>query len=159
MAAEGFVIQGASYDVAAVQAWGNLTELVRDYNICCDVRPKYMGAGDERRQVGFDLELLGSHSSDRYHLDPTCPMCEQVRAALLAVIGRIVPSSGRSVTYEIDAHSKSIMWTSRLGNRPFVTLSIRILDGQKVAQPIDPFEISRLIEIKEHLEDLGVHEG
>jgi hypothetical protein len=159
MASAGPGIEGVGYDVAADQVGGNLTELVRDYNICCDVRPKYVGTGGERRQVGFDLELLGSHSSDRYHLDPTCPMCERVRAALLAVTGMIVPKSGKSVRYEIDAYSKSIMWTSTLGNRPFLTLSIRIVNWQWFDQPIDRCEISPLIQIRERLVELGVREG
>jgi len=44
-----------SYDGAAVEVGRNLTELVRDYNICCEVRPKYMGASGARRQLGFDF--------------------------------------------------------------------------------------------------------
>ena len=159
MPAERSDTEEMSYDEPAVEVRGKLAELVRNYNICCEVRPKYMGAGGTRRPVGFDLELLGSHSSDRYHLDPTCQMCELVRAALLAVTRRIVHRSGRFVTYDINAHLNSVMWTSALGNRPFVTLSIRMLDGERFDRPVDPGEIGPLIQIRELLEELGVREA
>jgi hypothetical protein len=159
MPAESSDTEEMSYDEAAAEVGGRLAELVRNYNICCEVRPKYLGAGGARRQVGFDLELLGSHSSDRYHLDPTCQMCELVRGALLAVTGRIVPRSGRFVRYDINAHLNSVMWTSALGNRPFVTLSIRILDGQRFDPAMDPYEIAPLMQIRELLEELGVGEA
>jgi hypothetical protein len=159
LAAQSSDSDAMTYDEAAVDAGGKLAELVRNYNICCEVRPKYLGAGGARRQVGFDLELLGSHSSDRYHLDPTCQMCELVRGALLAVTGRIVPRSGGFVRYDVNAHLNSVIWTSALGNRPFVTLSIRILDGQRFAPPMDPNQIAPLIQIREHLEELGIREA
>ena len=141
---------------------GCLTELVRDDKICCEVRPKYMGTGGARRQVGFDSELSGSYSSDRYHLNPTCPMCELVHAERLAVTGRIVPKSGKSGGYDVDTHPKLVMWTSRLGNRPFVTLSVRILDGQRFDHRIDPCENQPFDtdqEIRELLDELGVREA
>lgn len=108
--------------------------------------------------MGFDLELSGSHSFDRCHLNPTCPMCELVRAERLAVTGRIVPKSGKSGRYDVETHSKLVMWTSTLGNRPFVTLSLRILDGQRFDRRIDPCENQPFDtdqEIRELLDELG----
>lgn len=141
---------------------GCLTELVRDDNICCEVRPSYMGTGGARRQVGFDSEFWGSDSSERYHLNPTCPMCELVHAERLAVTGRIVPKSGKSGRYDVDTHSKLVMWTSTLGSRPFATLSIRILDGQRFDRCIDPCENQPFDtdqEIRELLDELGVRDA
>jgi len=146
------------YDVAAVEAGPNLTELVREYKICCEVWPEYLLVDGERRQVGFELELLGSHSSDTYDLDPICPMCKRARAALLAIAGSIVPRPLNAVRYEIDTHSQSIMCAPRLGNRPFVTLSIHILHKHGFDQPIDACETDCLKQIRGHLEELGVRE-
>lgn len=151
-------IQEVRCDVASVEVGPNLTELVRDHHICCEVWPEYVVVGREIRKVGYELELLGSHSSDSHHLDPTCPMCERVRASLLAIAGNIVPRPGTSVRYEIDAHSQSIMCAPRLRNRPFVTLSIRILHRHGFDQPIDACETNCLKQIRGHLEELGVRE-
>jgi hypothetical protein len=144
-------------DMASVEVGLNLTELVREYNICCEVWPEYLSVDGEHRQVGFELELLGSHSLDPNHLDPACPMCKRVRAALREIAGSIVPS-GNSVTYEIDAHSESLICEPRLGHRPFVIVSIRILHRQGFDQPIAPCVIACLKQIIAHLEELGVRE-
>ena len=144
--------------MASVEVRPNLTELVSEYNIRCEVWPEYLLVDGECRQVGFELELLGSHSPDSYHLDSRCPMCKRVRATLLAIAGSIVPSSDNSVRYEIDAHSQSIMSAPRLGDCSFLTLSIRILHRQGFDQPIDACEISCLQQIREHLEEIGVRQ-
>ena len=145
-------------NVASVEVGPNLIELVRNYHIRCEVWPEYAVVARGLQKVGFELELLGSHSSDSHHLDPTCLMCERVRAALLAIVGDIVPGPDNSVRYEIDPHWQSLMCAPRLGNRPFVTVSIRILHRQGFDQPIDACEIGCLKQIRGHLEELGVRE-
>ena len=50
MAADRSATEKMSYDGAAVEGSRNLTELVRDHNISCEVRPKYMGTSRARRQ-------------------------------------------------------------------------------------------------------------
>ena len=144
--------------MASLEASQNLTELVRGYNIACEVWPEYLVVGKEIRKVGFELELLGAHSSDSYHFDPACPKCERVRASLLAIAGDIVARSGNSVKYEIVAHLQSVKYVLRRGHRPFLTVSIRILHKQEFDQPIDAYEMSALQQIKGHLEELGVAE-
>jgi hypothetical protein len=144
--------------VLAVETVENLTELVTQYNIFCKVWPESVVADGAIRQVGFELELFGSHSAAADHLDPSCATCEQVRAALLAVARSFVPSSVKSVRYEIDTHSGSIICVPALRNCAFVTLSIRILHARGFDQPIDDFEITCLKQIKVRLAGLGIRE-
>lgn len=150
--------QEVRYKVLAVEAGPTLTELVKSYNISCQVWPEYLFVDGERRQTGFELELLGSHCSDSHHFDLTCSMCKRVLATLRAIAGSIVPRSDNSVRYEIDAHAQSIVLLPRLQNRSFVTLSIRISHSQGFDQPIDAYQINCLNEIKGHLQRVGVRE-
>src|SRR5512143_960243 len=65
----------------------NLSELVTTSDVLLQVWPVYSVRNRERVQVGFELELLGSHSLDPSHLDPGCPKCSRLRAALYGVAG------------------------------------------------------------------------
>src|ERR1700686_1571255 len=111
-------------NVACVEVVPSLIELVMRYHISGEVWPEYVVARGGLQKVGFEVELSGSHSPDSSHLDPACGRCKQVRAALLAIAVCVVPSPGDSGSYEIDARSQSIMSTPRLGNRPFVTVTV-----------------------------------
>ena len=147
-----------SYEAMAITADPHLAERVRVYKVCCKVWPEYVVFEGGLRQVGFELELLGSHSADAGHLDPSCPLCRRVRSTLLAVAVDFVPSSIKSVRCEIDTHSDSITYDPGLGNRPFVTVSIRILHERNFDQPVDASETTCLKRIKEHLAKFGVRE-
>jgi len=35
--------------------------------------------------VGFEVELIGFHTSDLNHLDPACPDCRHVRSVLFGI--------------------------------------------------------------------------
>jgi len=144
--------------VACVEVVPNLVELVRRYHISYEVWPEYVVASGGLQKVGFEVELSGSHSPDSSHLDPTCTRCKQVRAALLAIAVCVVPSPGNSVSYEIDAHSQSIMATPRLGNRPFVTVRVRIFHTQRLDHSIDACEADCLKQIRAHLDEFDVCE-
>ena len=47
----------------------------------------------ERRLVGYEVELIASHTSDLNHVDPTCPECRHVRSVLLEIAG-LMPGEG-----------------------------------------------------------------
>jgi hypothetical protein len=106
--------------------------LLRSYAVLWQLWPQYAVINGERRQVGFELELMGSHTLDPNHLDPGCPQCHRVRSILLAIAEQlaheVVPNGG-SVTCDIDPHSASIVCVAGLGNRPCVTVSIIVTDS------------------------------
>ena len=51
---------------------------VTEYGIFWELWPQFVGTGSERQSVGLEVELIGSHTMDANHLDPTCPMCRRV---------------------------------------------------------------------------------
>jgi hypothetical protein len=47
--------------------------LVTKYGIFWQCWPQFGQAHGERCLVAFELELIGSHTSDLNHIDPACP--------------------------------------------------------------------------------------
>lgn len=120
--------------------------------------PQFDVTGGERRQVGLEVELIGSHTPDLNHVDPACPMCHHVRSVLLGVADLLHKNgvfSRDSLTYDIDSHSNSILCLPALGNRSAVWVSITIswgrADGYK-------FETDLLSDIKASLANWGIHQ-
>jgi hypothetical protein len=54
------------------------------YFVGCSVWPVYLPMSGKRRQIGFEVELVGSHSPDSHRLDRGCRACNRVRLKLLA---------------------------------------------------------------------------
>ena len=80
-----------------------------------EVRPRYDCSKGERIQTGFEIELIGSHSEEDGHLDPSCQACHKVQNQLVAV-AEIVTSTlqatgDRAVTCEIYCHRKRPLMT------------------------------------------------
>ena len=65
--------------------------LVTEYGVFWQFWPQFEQTHGERRLVGFEVELIGSHTSDLNHVDPACPTCRHVRSVLLA-IADLMPS-------------------------------------------------------------------
>lgn len=59
-----------------------LRELTERYRVCWDVWPELLVRDGKQRQVGFELELSGTHDFDGHHGGPDCPGCRQVFIAL-----------------------------------------------------------------------------
>lgn len=135
-----------------------LEELVGQYHIVLQVWPQYSFLGCQRVQIGFELELIGSHSSDPNHLNPTCTKCVGVRAALRRIAGHIIlhGSCGDDAryTFELFDHPTSILCSPRYGNRPAVNVSINV----EFRSGSLPREDRLLSQLKRQLSVLGIHE-
>jgi hypothetical protein len=84
---------------------------IAKYGVFWQLWPQFDSTGGERRQVGFEVELIGFHTPDLNHVDPACPMCHHVRSVLLGVADLLLEKgvfSRDSLTYDIDSHSNSI---------------------------------------------------
>ena len=101
--------------------------LVTEYGAFSQFWPQFEQTHGERRLVGFEVELIGSHTSDLNHVDPSCPTCRHVRSVLLS-IADLMPGeltlSRDFITYNIDSHSNSIVCLPALGNRSAVWVTI-----------------------------------
>jgi hypothetical protein len=132
--------------------------LVTEYGVFWQFWPQFEQAHGERRLVGFEVELIGSHTSDLNHVDPACPTCRHVRSVLLAIAdlmpGELTPSRNY-LTYNIDSHSNSILFLPASGNRSAVSVSIYVFWNRSDGQS---FETDLLNEVKTFLNRRSIHQ-
>jgi hypothetical protein len=132
--------------------------LVTEYGIFWQLWPQFEQTLGERRLVGFEVELIGSHTSALNHVDPACPTCRHVRSVLLAIAELMPGELGlkrNSLTHNIDSHSNSVLCLPALGNRSVVWVSIYIF----LNQPNGPFfETDLLNKVRSFLNRWGIHQ-
>jgi hypothetical protein len=85
------------------------------------------GAG---REWTVEVELIGSHTSDASHLDPSCPACRDLRWELLSIaqtaVQRVASAISSAITFEIYSDPACIVCSPHDGQRPCVTVSIYV---------------------------------
>ena len=136
----------------------NLSDLVKEYKVCWEVWPEYLMVGKEQRQVGFELELTGAHASGSDHPGPNCPTCRRVFRALYAIAEWTLPKEQRPSMYEIEPYEQTLRFSPVRGNRPDVTLKIKVLHRSGFQQPVDACEVRCLNEMRGRLRQLGACE-
>ena len=132
--------------------------LVDEYGVFWQLWPQFEQTHGERRLVGYEAELIGSHTSDLNHVDPACPTCCHVRSVLLAIadlIPREFALSRKCLICDIDSHSNSILCLPALGNRSAVSVSIYV-SWSRANGPA--FETDLVNGIKTSLNRWGIHQ-
>ena len=132
--------------------------LVAEYGVFWQFWPQFEQTHGERQLAGLEVELIGSHTSDRNHVDPACPACRHVRSVLLAIadpMPRETSFRQNYLTYNIDSHSNSILCLPALGNRSAVSVSIYVFWNRSNGQP---FDTDLLNEVKIFLNRWGIHQ-
>ena len=137
----------------------SLAALVERFRVCWEVWPEYMFIKQEKRQIGFTLEIVGTHEADIEHPTPGCEHCLRVFAALRQIGVHILPKEQRPTGYEIQIYDHAIRYTPKRRNRPEVSLAIKILHRHEFELPVDECESRCLDEMKQRLRDLGAYEG
>ena len=135
-----------------------LVELVKRHQVCWEVWPEYLIVGGKQQQVGFELELSGTHEPGTEHVSPGCPACRHVYRALHSIADSILPKDERPSRYEIGPYEQALRYSAVRGNRPDVTLSLKIVHRRGFDQPVDQCEMRCLEEMKQCLRQLGACE-
>jgi hypothetical protein len=133
-----------------------LADLVRRFQVCWEVWPEYVVISQKSRQVGFELELLGSHKS-LGEFDSSCPKSVEIHVALES-IARWILQRDEVVTFEIQDCGQRLCYSSARGNRPDVALLIKILHRTSFESPVDECERAYLEKAKARLRQLGACE-
>ena len=131
---------------------------VSEYGLFWQLWPQFEQPNGERRLLGLEVELVGSHTSNLDHFDPACPMCHHVRSLLLRIADLMIRDAVLSrypLYYNIDSHSNSILCLPSLGNRPAVSVSINVSWNPTTGQK---FETDLPSEIKKFLAECGIHQ-
>jgi hypothetical protein len=132
-----------------------LRNLTARHRVCWEVWPEYLMLGSQKRQVGFDLELSGTHAPGVEHPMPGCRHCREVFTALLAIAEWILPREKRPTEYEVRPYETKLHYSQSRNNRADVSLAIKLLHRQEAFDPVDACEERCLREIQEKLKELG----
>jgi hypothetical protein len=136
-----------------------LRQLVQRYRVCWDVLNEYVVRLDHlREQVGFSLELTGTHPEGIEHVEPGCGHCRDVYNGLEQIASWITPKEVRPSFYDIEPFESIIRYEAAHQNRPDVVLKIKILHRAGFG-PVDVCEVQCLNEMKEKLKEIGARNG
>lgn len=112
-------------------------ELVQRFKVCSKVWRELSYVNGEKRQIGYALELAGTHEPWVEHPQPGCEHCQRIFSALRNIAEWIRPREDRASEYEIEPFDQSIRYWSQHGNRPDVILTMRVLHRDNYERIID----------------------
>ena len=134
-----------------------------------EVRPAFVVTDGQRVQVGFDVEICGTHSQavleGRAPMPmPGCDRCLRVWEDLDELANAVLPPADRPTGYRIDPFDRSLRYfpkrrISADHDRPDVELTIEIRHREGFEREVDPCESRCLQEIIASLRSLGAQEG
>jgi hypothetical protein len=136
-----------------------LKELVERFQICWEALPDYYYVKKEKRQIGFTVELTGTHERGVEHPEPGCQHCHHVRLALQEIADWVVPKEKRDSDYDIVPYDQSIQFNAVRKFRPDVSLRIWIRHRSGFDREVDACEVRCLNEMKQRLKELGARNG
>ncbi len=136
-----------------------LREHVERFQVCWESRPEYLYVRGEKRQIGFVLELAGTHEPGVQHPEPGCEHCQRVFAALRDIAEWILPRETRLSQYDIGPYQQAIRYSSAHQKRPDIILTISIIHRKDFEQPVDECQSRCLKEIEQRLIGLGAARG
>lgn len=144
---------------ATVQPIAFLQELVGRYRVCWDVWPEEAMVDGRRQQIGFELELSGTHPPEVKNASPGCRSCREVFSGLRQIAEHILPSKAdRPSEYVISSYDPSIRYSQKRGSRPDISLTIKIVHRRGLG-PVDECEQRCLKVMEERLAALGASKG
>ncbi len=132
-----------------------LKEFVQRHKVCWKVWPEYTYVRSEKRQIGYEIELAGTHEPGVTHPEPGCEHCQHVFTALRQIAEHILPREERPSMYEIGPFDQAIRYSPEHRNRPDVMLTVKILHRHGYERPLDECEDLCLKEMEGRLQDLG----
>jgi hypothetical protein len=132
-----------------------LKELVEKFQVCWEALADCYPVKKEIRQIGYQLELTGTHEEGVEHPLPGCEHCRHVWRALEAIAHWIIPSQYRETRYEIVPFDQGIQYAPERKFRPEVSLRILIGHRSGFDRLMDDCEQLCLKEMTDKLNQIG----
>jgi hypothetical protein len=107
----------------------HLEAAISEYAVFWKLWPQFSVTHGQRTLVGFEIEFIGSHTSDSAHVNRVCAVCSMVRSALLTIASAVVNKAvrgSRAVVWGIESHETPVMSRSPLRERRLVSVTINI---------------------------------
>jgi hypothetical protein len=147
----------------------DLRDLAERHKVVFEVHPVHAVADGKRVQIGFDVQLYGTHSEavleHREPMpEPGCPRCQEVWNHLQELARAVLPPADRESDYRIDGYSGALSFDrkrrARSGfDRPDVELVIEVRHRESYNRPADACEARCVQDMIAALRHLGVQEG
>jgi hypothetical protein len=137
-----------------------LKKLVNKHRVCWEVWPLfYLGKDGDKVQIGFDLEVIGTHSGDQQTLEPGSQESAEILEDLKQIAEFIVPQEKQYCRSEIQVFDNLIQFSPLRKFRDDFTVGIKITHRSGYDRPVDECEIECLKQIEERLKVLGAQKG
>ena len=149
-----------------------LKESAERFHVCWEALPEYyyVAVNDplhpeakqqkkEKRQIGFLLQLSGTHAAGVEHPQPGCEHCRRAWSALKDIADWIVPKEIRDSDYDISPYDQSIRYDAMRKFRPEVLLTIWIQHRSGFDREVDACEVRCLNEMTQKLREIGARNG
>jgi hypothetical protein len=145
----------------------HLYDLVHEHQVVFELRPTNAIVHHERSQIGFDLELYGTHgASVLEHREPMpppgCARCQSVWDDLHEIADAVLPPDDRQSTYRIEFYDGAVSFDRKRRtngfDRPDIQLVIEVRHREGYNLPVDAFETRCVQEMIAALRSLGVQE-
>ena len=136
--------------------------LVIRHRVVWELRPAYVMTDRGKVEIGFDVELYGTHTPTS-HPSPGCPECIAVWEAMRTVALAALPRDHRDSVYNIERfqpafHYAPARQSPGAHDRADVQLTISVRHREGFLDDVDPCEERCSREIVDNLRRLGVPE-
>lgn len=131
-------------------------QLVQRFQVCWDVWPEYTFINHEKRQIGFELDLAGTHEDGEKHPEPGCEKCLEIYQSLIRIAEDALPERSENVTYQFEPYDQAIQYSPRRGNRPEVILRVRIIHRNAFERPLDAAQVQFMEDLQKRLKALDI---
>lgn len=133
-----------------------LKSLARLHRVCWEVLAEECVMADgQLLQIGFNLMLYGAHEHDTDSPLPGCPQCVVIYRHLREIAEWIVPKVDCPSRCEIEFYDDTVRFDPVRGNRPDVTVTIKVLHRSRFDAPVDQCEVFCLHEMEGKLLQIG----
>jgi hypothetical protein len=135
-------------------------DLVRMFCVSFHLRPTYVSLASHGPEVGFELQLIGTHQKMKKHDQSRCARCGSLLLLLLELADECLPEEQQSVQSSTRCE-KVIHYTSSAGDWPEVVLRISVIRRASVENAAANrfVQLDQLLqlteEIKTELSNLG----
>lgn len=137
-----------------------LRDLVERHDVRWEVWPhQHVALPGELLQVGFDLEIYGTHDNPEHDPWPGCHECAKVYAALRDIAVAIMPPQTRQSSYEMSDFDRSLHYADRADMRAEVRITVAILHKHVFGRVVDSCEVACLHDMESRLTLLGARKG
>lgn len=137
-----------------------LRNLIRRHRVCWEVWPLfYLDKNGNKVQIGFDLEIIGTHSEGQQVLEPGSQESAEILQDLKTVAESVIPQEKLRCRSEIQVFDNLIQYSPLRKFREDFTVGVKITHRSGYDRPVDECEVQCIRQIEEKLKELGAQKG